>query len=246
MVERFGPGVPTSRMCMSMPLTPSTKRALTPAGRSAEGSGAGMVKPLLDAREGGTARRTWTVWVYVVAVEAARVTGDEEEQGRYVVVALRRGLAILNMFRRDRRVVTIPEMTAALRLPRATAFRLAYTLERDGYLQRVPNSPAFRLGPKTLLLGFDYLHTTEVVACGRDALTALRDRTGFSTHMCVRDGTEIVYVFTASSHHRMRGDIPVGTRYPCHAVASGRALLFDMTKPEVKDLYRGVSLEVFS
>jgi DNA-binding IclR family transcriptional regulator len=178
--------------------------------------------------------------------EMRQLTGDEEEQGRYVVVALRRGLAILNMFRRDRRVVTIPEMTEALGLPRATAFRLAYTLERDGYLQRVPNSPAFRLGPKTLLLGFDYLHTTEVVTSGRDALTALRDRTGFSTHMCVRDGTEIVYVFTASSHHHMRGDIPVGTRYPCHAVASGRALLFDMTKAEIKELYRGVSLEVFS
>jgi len=171
---------------------------------------------------------------------------DDPEQTRYIVPGLRRGLAILHMFRRERRVVTVPEMATALKLSRATAFRTAYTLERDGYLQRVANSSAFRLGPKVLLLGFDYLHSTEVVICGRDPLTSLRDRTGFSAHMCVRDGTDIVYVLNASSLHRMRGEIPVGTRYPCHAVASGRALLFDVTQAELGDLYRGIGMEAFS
>lgn len=174
------------------------------------------------------------------------VQQDEPEQARYIVTALRRGLEILHLFRRDRRVVTLPEMSAALDLPRATAFRLAYTLERDGYLQRIPNSHAFRLGPKVLLLGFDYLATTEVVTCGRDPVHALRDRTGFSAHMCVRDATDIVYVLNASSHHRMRGEIPVGTRYPCHAVASGRALLFDMSEAELAALYRDVKMQAYS
>lgn len=171
---------------------------------------------------------------------------DEPEQARYIVTALRRGLAILHLFRRERRVVTLPEIASELGLSRATAFRMAYTLERDGYLQRIPDSHAFRLAPKVLLLGFDYLHSTEVVAIGRDTLNALRDRTGFSTHMCVRDGTEIVYVLNASSLHRMRGDIPVGTRYPCHAVASGRALLFDMSKEQLAALYSGIEMRAFS
>ncbi|MDB5368374.1 MAG: Transcriptional regulator, IclR family [Rhodospirillales bacterium] len=171
---------------------------------------------------------------------------NEPEQARYIVTALRRGLAILHLFRRERRVVTLPEIASALDLSRATAFRLAYTLERDGYLQRLPDSHAFRLGPKVLLLGFDYLHTTEVVTSGRDALNALRDRTGFSAHMCVRDGTDIVYVLNASSLHRMRGDIPVGTRYPCHAVATGRALLFDLSQAELAALYEGVTMQAFS
>ncbi len=171
---------------------------------------------------------------------------EEPEQARYVVSALRRGLAVLNMFRRDRRIVSVPEIAAELDLSRATAFRMAYTLERDGYLVRVPNSFAFRLGPKVLLLGFDYLHTTEVVQCGREPLNALRDRTGFSTHMGVRDGTDVVYVLKASSHHRLRGDIPVGTRYPCHAVATGWALLIDIGAGELADLYRDVAMTRFT
>lgn len=171
---------------------------------------------------------------------------EPPEQARYVVTALRRGLAILSMFRRDRRVVSVPEITAELGVPRATAFRMAYTLERDGYLVRLPNSHAFQLGPKVLLLGFDYMHTTEVVASGRDTVYAVRDRTGFSTHLCVRDGTDIVYVLSASSHHPLRGDIPVGARYPCHAVASGRAMLFDMSAEEIAALYQGVPMQIYS
>lgn len=171
---------------------------------------------------------------------------EEPEQARYVVTALRRGLAVLHMFRRDRRVVSVPEMAAELGLSRATAFRTAYTLERDGYLQRLPGSHSFRLGPKVLTLGFDYLHSTEVVACGRDVLDALRDRTGLSSHMGVRDGTDAVYVLLASSPHRLRGDIPVGTRYPCHAVSCGRALLLDMAEPDLAKLYHGVELRAYS
>ena len=170
----------------------------------------------------------------------------EPEQARYVVPALRRGLAVLNMFKRDRRVISVPEIAAELGLSRATAFRTSYTLERDGYLVRVSNSFAFRLGPKVLLLGFDYLHTTEVVQCGREPMNALRDRTGFSTHMGVRDGTDVVYVLRATSHHRLRGDIPVGTRYPCHAVATGWALLLDMGTAELATLYRGVAMARFT
>ena len=68
------------------------------------------------------------------------VQHDEPEQARYVVTAIRRGLAILSLFRRERRVITVPEIASTLKLSRATAFRMAYTLERDGYLQRLPNS----------------------------------------------------------------------------------------------------------
>lgn len=171
---------------------------------------------------------------------------DEPEQARYIVTALRRGLSILTLFHRERRVISVPDIASELKLSRATAFRMAYTLERDGYLQRLPNSNAFRLGAKVLMLGFDYLQGTEVVSCGREAVYALRDRTGFSAHMCVRDGTEIVYVLSAASNHRLRGDISVGTRYPCHAVASGRALLFGMSEAELIALYQGVTMHAFS
>ena len=57
---------------------------------------------------------------------------------------------------------------------------------------------------------------------------------------------DTVYVLSAASNHRLRGDISVGTRYPCHAVASGRALLFGMSEAELMALYQGVTMHAFS
>ena len=81
---------------------------------------------------------------------------------QYVVPALRRGLAVLRLFRHDRRVISLPEIVRELGVTRATAFRLAYTLEADGYLQRAPHSSAFQLGINLLSLGFEYLGSLDM------------------------------------------------------------------------------------
>src|ERR671939_1217851 len=92
------------------------------------------------------------------------------ERHRYIVPGLRRGLAVLRLFTRDRRVVTVPDIVRELGISRATAFRLAYTLEADGYLQRTPHSNAFQLGLAVLSLGFDYLGSLDLVDIVRPIL----------------------------------------------------------------------------
>jgi DNA-binding IclR family transcriptional regulator len=171
---------------------------------------------------------------------------DSDETERYIVPALRRGLSLLRLFSRDRRVVTLPEIVRELGVPRATAFRLAHTLEADGYLQRAPHSNAFQLGLNVLSLGFEYLGSMDLLDIARPALEDLRDRLDLSVHMGVRDGTDIVYVLSLPSQHRLRSNVSVGTRSPAHANSIGRATLFDLTLEELRALYRGVRMERFS
>ncbi len=172
-------------------------------------------------------------------------TGSDETE-RYIVPALRRGLSLLRLFSRDRRVVTLPEIVRELGVPRATAFRLAHTLEADGYLQRAPHSNAFQLGLNVLSLGFEYLGSMDLLDIARPALEDLRDRLDLSVHMGVREGTDIVYVLSLPSQHRLRSNVSVGTRSPAHANSIGRATLFDLTLEELRALYRGVKMERFS
>lgn len=172
-------------------------------------------------------------------------TGSDETE-RYIVPALRRGLSLLRLFSRDRRVVTLPEIVRELGVPRATAFRLAHTLEADGYLQRAPHSNAFQLGLNVLSLGFEYLGSMDLLDIARPALEDLRDRLDLSVHVGVRDGTDIVYVLSLPSQHRLRSNVSVGTRSPAHANSIGRATLFDLTLEELRALYRGVKMERFS
>ena len=161
---------------------------------------------------------------------------------QYVVPALRRGLAVLRLFRHDRRVISLPEIVRDLSVTRATAFRLAYTLEADGYLQRAPHSTAFQLGINLLSLGFEYLGSLDLVEVARPILEDLRDRTDASTHLGVQNGVEIVYVLKAPSRHRLRSNVTVGTRMPIHTTSIGHALLFDSTPAELRGLFADVDM----
>lgn len=173
--------------------------------------------------------------------ETERDSGD-----RYIVPALRRGLSVLRLFSRNRRIVTLPEIVRELGVPRATAFRLAHTLEADGYLQRAPHSNAFQLGLNVLSLGFEYLGSMDLLDIARPALEDLRDRLDLSVHMGVRDNTDVVYLISLPSQHRLRSNVSVGTRSPAHANSIGRATLFDLSLSELRSLYRGVKMERFS
>ncbi len=171
-----------------------------------------------------------------------RSTEAEVDTDQYIVPALRRGLAVLRLFTHDRRVITLPEIVRELGVTRATAFRLAYTLEADGYLQRAPHSNAFQLGINLLSLGFEYLGSLDLVEVARPVLEDLRDRADASAHLGVQDGIEIVYVLKAPSRHRLRSNVTVGTRMPLHTTSIGRALMFDSSLDELRKLFKGVNM----
>lgn len=181
-----------------------------------------------------------------VVVDGRDGDTDGADGERYIVPALRRGLSVLRLFSRDRRIVTLPEIVRELGVPRATAFRLAHTLEADGYLQRTPHSNAFQLGLNVLSLGFEYLGSLDLLDIARPALEDLRDRLDLSVHMGVRDNTDVVYLVSLPSQHRLRSNVSVGTRSPAHANSIGRATLFDLSLDELRALYRGVKMERFS
>ena len=171
-----------------------------------------------------------------------RSTETKVDTDQYIVPALRRGMAILRLFKPDRRVIALPEIVRELGMTRATAFRLAYTLEADGYLQRAPHSNAFQLGINLLSLGFEYLGSLDLVEVARPVLEDLRDRADASAHLGIQDGREIVYVLKAPSRHRLRSNVTVGTRMPIHTTTIGHALMFDNSPEELRQLFKGVNL----
>ena len=70
---------------------------------------------------------------------------------RYNVPGLERGLRLLQLFDRARKLLTAAEMARALEIPRSTAFRLAQTLEFLGFLER--EGDRYGVGPAVLRLG---------------------------------------------------------------------------------------------
>lgn len=165
---------------------------------------------------------------------------------RYLVPGLQRGLEMLRLFDRRRSEIGAPAFAKELRIPRSTTFRLLATLERLGFLERARNGRDYRLGAAVLTLGFEYLASLEVTEHARPILEQLRDDTGFTAHLVIRDGREVVFVLKVTAPSALVSSVTVGTRLPAHGTALGRVFLADLSEREIRALYPETRLEQFS
>lgn len=165
---------------------------------------------------------------------------------RYIVPALARAVAMLRLFSTERRTMTAADMARALAVPRSTVFRLAQTLTHLGLLEKTDGGHAYRLGLGILGLGFEYLAALDLTEVGRRYLDALRDETGLSCHLVIRDGQKVIVVLKAGGHSAFSGSLDIGAALPAHGTVLGRVILADLEASELRALYPDEPLESHS
>ncbi len=124
-------------------------------------------------------------------------------------------------------------LAMATGLSRPTAHRLAVALEVHGLVRR-DDDGRFALGLRLVGLGraaSDYL---PLVEAARPALEALRDETGESVQLYVREGGERVCMASLESLHGLRTIVRVGAVLPLKRGSAGKVL-----RAEASTLDRG-------
>lgn len=167
-----------------------------------------------------------------------------DQEDRYIVPALARGLQLLAQFNRNEREISGAELSRRLELPRASVFRMLQTLEQMGFVERAGAN--YKLGIGVLRLGFEYLASLELTEHGGPIIEALRDACGYSAHLVVRDVREVVFVAKAPGRGAFLHSVQVGTRLPAHATVLGRLLLANQSLEQLRALYEGVELTRFT
>jgi len=156
---------------------------------------------------------------------------------RYIVPALAQGLGILSLFGGENRAFTAPEIAKRLSLPRTKVFRLLQTLQSMDYVRCSEDKRHFTLGPALLRGGFSYLASLDMVEVAQPILQRLRDATGLSSHMAIRDRREIVYVSRFPARSTIASSVNIGTRFPVHATIMGRMTICEMADQELDELF---------
>lgn len=110
---------------------------------------------------------------------------------------------------------SLREIVARSGVPRATAHRLASALEVHGLVGRD--------GDGRYVLGTRWARPA-LVDAARPVLEGLRDRTGESVQLYVRQGGERVCLASLESPHSLRTIVPVGSRLPLDRGSAGRVL----------------------
>jgi IclR family pca regulon transcriptional regulator len=164
--------------------------------------------------------------------------GDDLIDQRYMVPGLSRGLALLRLFTRERPRQTIQELAQGLGITRSAAYRLAYTLEKDGYIARDDETRRYGLTPRVMALGFEYLAAQTIAELALPHLKQLSDMTNASSYLITPDAEHAVYIMRVAPPATVISNLQVGTRRPLHTTASGRVLFAALEPDERQRIMR--------
>lgn len=153
---------------------------------------------------------------------------------RYLVPGLQRGIEVLHAFTPERQRLSLGALAAAVGVSRSAVYRVAYTLCQSGLLLHDTRDNSYALGPAVLRLGYGYLAAREIVEVAMPHLELLRDRTGWSAHLGVLEGMDVLYLVRVPARRGAASIVHVGSRLPAHATTMGRILLAHQSAAELQ------------
>jgi IclR family acetate operon transcriptional repressor len=140
----------------------------------------------------------------------------------------------------DGRPMRVTEAATLLAVSRASAHRLLATLEHRHFVEQDPVTRAYLVGAA---LARNWLpHSMDVVAVAEPAMRGIAMDLDASTHLATMHGTTVTIVGSVASRRALRTTTFVGTTFPAHYSAAGRAILADLTLEELQRRYRSETL----
>lgn len=123
----------------------------------------------------------------------------------------------------EQRPQGLTELQQSTGLPRATAHRLATALESHAFLRR-DGDGRFELGHGLVAFGREAAARFPLLDNVRPVAQQLRDETGESVQVFVREGGQRRCVLSLESAHGLRWIVPEGSLLPLEVGSSGRLL----------------------
>lgn len=156
-------------------------------------------------------------------MKSAKVARAADESKGAGVAAVDRAFAILSAFGRDDSGLTLAELSARTGLYKSTILRLAESLIKHGYLQRLEDG-RFQIGPTPFLLGARYQRSVRVGDVVLPLMRRLAEQTHESVSFYVPHGTVRVCLHRLDSDHEIRDHVREGETFPLSRGSGGGLL----------------------
>jgi DNA-binding IclR family transcriptional regulator len=157
-----------------------------------------------------------------------RLKGDA-----HAVLALRRGLIILDTFSGRGSDLGVNEIARLVGMHKSTVSRLCATLENAGYLERNTTTNRFSLGARVYQLAGIVSPPSDVRMVARPVMNELVASSRETATLGVREGNDIVTIDVVDGLNHMRMATRVGQRTQIHASAVAKAILAWSSESEV-------------
>ena len=134
-----------------------------------------------------------------------------------------RALRLLLLFEEVDQEYRVGEMAVMLSVDKSIASRLAATLAERGFLERVPGSEAFRLGPELARLGMLAVGSSHnLIELARGAMERLAEETGETINLAVLEEYKAINIAQVDGPYLVGVGDWTGWKTEPHATAMAR------------------------
>lgn len=159
--------------------------------------------------------------------------------------SLARGLAVIRGFSREKRHMSIAQLSHKTGIPRAAVRRCLYTLARLGYVSSA-DGRNYSLQPKLLGLGHAFLSSTPLVVAAQPFLDRVSEAVNESCSLATLDGEDILYLARSVSSKIISVTLNVGSRLPAHCTSIGHVLLASLPEEDFENYLENADLRAFT
>jgi len=121
--------------------------------------------------------------------------------------------------------VTPTEINQALKLTKATIHRIFASLEEEGFIQRDMDGRSYSPSSRLRNLAFGVVSSVRLRSTRRTVLNSLAERLGETCNIALPDRDGMIYLDRVETKWPLRIQLPIGTKVPFHATASGKLYL---------------------
>jgi DNA-binding IclR family transcriptional regulator len=162
-------------------------------------------------------------------------------KNNYIVPSLRNSFTILDILSTQNEL-TLQELSQLTTIPKTTVFRILYTLENQGVIER--EGDTYKIGFRVIKLGMAALSKMELRNIVIPFLYGLSIELGETSHLAVLSDNKSLIIEVCDSPHPVKISSRPGTSVSLHCSATGKILLaFVVGSESIGDFFQGVTME---
>ncbi len=153
------------------------------------------------------------------------------------VPAATAALRVLRFLSQRTTPVPAARIAQELGLPRSTTYHLLHAMAAESFVVHYPDEQLWGVGVAAWEVGQGYTRQAPLTRLARLPIAHLVNGLGLSAQLAVLLGSDVVYLVEERAAGKARLVSDVGVRLPAHLTATGRAILAELPKAQVRALY---------
>jgi IclR family transcriptional regulator, acetate operon repressor len=155
---------------------------------------------------------------------------------RYPIESVDNALRLLSLFRTIT-ALRVKDAAEALGVATGTAHRLLTMLVYRGYVTQDPITRLYRPGVMLLSIGLEAARRSDRRAAARPYLEELGAKLDETVQLARLEASQVLFLDAVESTRTLRVTARTGTLHPAHCTSAGKALLAELPRERIVDLY---------